>query len=274
MRWGWQMSCSVWGVPRLPTRHALSRQDLVWCMYEAADECWEQARVAGSKVTVLSDYEEALVLGNGELLRRAISNLISNALKYGGESGPVEVSLQQVGKDWEVSVRDFGPGIPEVERERLFQRFSRLPSAVQRGLPGIGLGLAMVKTVAERHRGSIRAEFPKDGGSRFRAETARHARLNPRMRTACSLILPAHYRQQDFLDFHRRDAQEVAEHVTEHGLDKGLVWAGHPACLSFRFRADCVEVALAVDGAVALDDTALKHIAQRMLGLTQGVEGF
>lgn len=143
--------------------------DLMPLVDEAMDQCWELARNGGTRVEfAMGDITEALVIGNGELLRRAIVNLLGNAIKYGGDSGAVvEVQLERAGEAWQIAVRDHGPGIPPEERDRLFQRFSRLPSAVRRGLPGIGLGLAMVRTVAERHGGAASVEFPRDGGSRF-----------------------------------------------------------------------------------------------------------
>lgn len=142
--------------------------DLVLLLYEAADACWEQARVAGTRVEVdTGGHDHAPARGSHELLRRAVVNLLSNAIKYAGDCGPVLLRLHRAQANWEVNVRDRGPGVPEEERSRLFERFSRLPSAVRRGLPGIGLGLAMVRTVAERHSGSVRAEFPREGGARF-----------------------------------------------------------------------------------------------------------
>lgn len=142
--------------------------DLIQLMHEAADECWTQARAGATRIEVdQGGVDEALARGNGELLRRALVNLLGNAIKYGGDCGPVQLALRRAGTAWEIAVRDRGPGIPEEERNRLFERFSRLPSAIRRGLPGIGLGLAMARTVAERHGGAIRAEFPRDGGSRF-----------------------------------------------------------------------------------------------------------
>lgn len=141
--------------------------DLLAVIQDACELCWAQARSAGVVITPhTSGLDEARVLGSHELLHRALGNLLSNAIKYGG-AGEVELGLSARGTDWCLSVRDHGPGIPEGDRERLFQRFARMPDAVRRGLPGSGLGLLMVRTVAERHGGHVEASFPTDGGCCF-----------------------------------------------------------------------------------------------------------
>ena len=88
------------------------------------------------------------------------------------------------------------------------------------------------------------------------------------------LPLPADYRQADVLNFHRRDAQAVAERVTADGLDKGMLWQGLPACLSLRFIEWRATVALHVDGDAAPDGGAVRALAMRLLGLTQPVAAF
>ncbi|WP_394561518.1 DNA-3-methyladenine glycosylase family protein [Aquipseudomonas alcaligenes] len=88
------------------------------------------------------------------------------------------------------------------------------------------------------------------------------------------LTLPDDYRVTDLLAFHRRDAQALAERVTESGLDKGILWGGQPACLGLRFAAGRVQVSLQVDGDAGADAQALRGLAERMLGLTQAVQAF
>ena len=92
---------------------------------------------------------------------------------------------------------------------------------------------------------------------------------------ACRIRLPKGFRQSDVLTFHRRDAEQVSERTDGRLLQKGLVWDGHPACLSLRFSERSVAVQLVVDGCVdPARQQAMKNIAQRMLGLTQRVEVF
>ena len=93
-------------------------------------------------------------------VRRAISNLIDNALRYGAE--PIEVEVKKGPAIVTVEVRDRGPGIPPGETERLKRPFARLDSA--RGGPaGAGLGLAIVERVAHAHGGKLEL-LPREGG--------------------------------------------------------------------------------------------------------------
>jgi two-component system, OmpR family, sensor histidine kinase MprB len=103
--------------------------------------------------------EPSVVTGAPDRLGRAVNNLLDNAAQH---SDRIEV---RVGADGSVAVRDHGPGIPESDREHLFDRFYR--GATARGRPGSGLGLAIVRQVAESHGGSVRVESPEDGGARF-----------------------------------------------------------------------------------------------------------
>jgi len=93
-------------------------------------------------------------------LRRAVSNLIDNALRYAGE--PVEVAARAAGRDIVIEVLDRGPGIPEGEIERLKQPFTRLDPA-RSGRGGAGLGLAIVERVARAHGGRLELA-PRPGG--------------------------------------------------------------------------------------------------------------
>lgn len=88
------------------------------------------------------------------------------------------------------------------------------------------------------------------------------------------LALPADYRVNDLLNFHRRDVQAVAEHVADAGLDKGILWQGVPARLSLRFVDDEIKASLEADGEVAIDPQALRSLVAHMLGLTQPVQAF
>ena len=113
---------------------------------------------------------EVFVAGDERLLRRALRNLLENARRYGG--GEVTVSLQSSVRGRAgatVQVCDRGAGVPAPMRERIFEPFFRLPGhAEQAG--GVGLGLSLVKQIAERHRGSVRCEPREGGGSCFTIE--------------------------------------------------------------------------------------------------------
>jgi two-component system sensor histidine kinase MprB len=125
---------------------------------ELVDEAVGRSRKRYPDVEIVAtDLRPCLVEGDPERLARAVGNLIDNAAKYSPEGGRVEVSVD----DGEMAVRDRGPGIPEDEAPKVFERFYRGSRA--RGRPGSGLGLAIVKQVVEGHGGSVSVE-PADGG--------------------------------------------------------------------------------------------------------------
>jgi len=93
---------------------------------------------------------------------RAVTNLLDNAAKWSPAGAIVEVSV----RDGEVIVRDHGPGVAPEDAPHVFDRFWRAPNA--RGMPGSGLGLSIVKDVAEKHGGSVTLEPAIGGGARFR----------------------------------------------------------------------------------------------------------
>ena len=105
------------------------------------------------------------VLGDERLLRRALRNLLENARRYGG--GEVLVQLAMLAdRRIELQVCDRGPGVPQDMRERIFEPFFRLPGHAELA-GGVGLGLSLVKQIAQRHQGSVRCTARTGGGSCF-----------------------------------------------------------------------------------------------------------
>jgi two-component system OmpR family sensor kinase len=100
----------------------------------------------------LAGCDPASVLGEEDALRLMLRNLVDNAVRYTSRGGRVDVSVRAGGEGAQIEVADTGPGIPPSERERVFDRFHRLPGT---GAQGSGLGLAIARRVAERHGGSI-----------------------------------------------------------------------------------------------------------------------
>jgi len=108
------------------------------------------------------------VLGDRTLLRRLVRNLVENARRYGGE-GPVSVSVTHEDGRAVLEVTDRGPGVPEAERQRIFEPFYRLAGGHESGR-GSGLGLALVLDIARRHGGDAVCLAAEGGGSRFRVD--------------------------------------------------------------------------------------------------------
>lgn len=109
-----------------------------------------------------------IVSGDRPTLRQALLNLVDNAIKYSPEATRV---LVRVGRDsdraW-VEVKDEGPGIPLEERDRIFERFYRIDASRSREMGGTGLGLSLVRGIAEAHAGHVELETEKGRGSVFR----------------------------------------------------------------------------------------------------------
>jgi signal transduction histidine kinase len=99
-------------------------------------------------------------------LEQVLTNLLDNAVKYSPQGGDVDVALSEAADGTiEIAVRDFGSGIVPERRERIFERFYRAHEHDYAG--GMGLGLYISKQIVELHGGTLRAEFPEDGGTRF-----------------------------------------------------------------------------------------------------------
>ena len=141
---------------RLDAARDTVRQDPIDLLGLVAEEAARvSAHVEGSAVGVRGDER---------LLRRAVRNLIDNAQRYGG--GAIDVVLATVATGVEVRVCDRGPGVPHTLRERIFEPFYRLPGHAETA-GGVGLGLSLVKQIAERHSGCVRCEPREGGGSCF-----------------------------------------------------------------------------------------------------------
>jgi len=121
--------------------------------------------VAGDRGIVISAgaVTETRVDGDRDLLLQAVCNLLDNAVKYSPESGTVRVIVSEQDGVARISISDQGPGIPESEREHVFDRLVRLD--VSRSTPGSGLGLSLVRAIARLHRGDCRIDSVRSGGT-------------------------------------------------------------------------------------------------------------
>ena len=109
------------------------------------------------------------VVADRTRLEQALSNLVDNALKYTEQGRVILRAGRAAGAAW-VEVDDTGPGIPEAEQERIFERFYRVDKARSRERGGTGLGLAIVRHIAELHGGRVRVTSELGRGSTFRIE--------------------------------------------------------------------------------------------------------
>ena len=133
----------------------------------AAEEC---SRV-NAELQAEAQAPALLLRGSPRLLRRLLRNLLENARRY--SNGEITLTLSAGGSAAVplavIRVNDRGPGVPAAQRERIFEPFYRLPGASERE-GGVGLGLALVKSIAERHGGTVRCEDNPGGGASFVVE--------------------------------------------------------------------------------------------------------
>ena len=135
-------------------RVAFTELDLYRLTEEAVHAIQTSATMARIKLTI-APGSEVPVFGDPTRLHQLLGNILSNAIKFSPPGGRVHVIVDNVDAYARVQVLDEGPGIPEGERDQLFERFYRLASSTEMGVPGTGLGLAIAKSVAEAHEGFV-----------------------------------------------------------------------------------------------------------------------
>ncbi|MGH2850628.1 MAG: HAMP domain-containing sensor histidine kinase [Solirubrobacteraceae bacterium] len=119
-----------------------------------------KARAPRATITLTADAD-AVVCGDPDALERIMRNLLDNALAAIEPGGRVDVQLRRLDAHVEALVTDDGPGVPETERERIFERFVRLDP----GKPGHGLGLAIAQRIARQHNGELTCDSVPAGAS-------------------------------------------------------------------------------------------------------------
>lgn len=118
-------------------------------------------------IQIFFSHEPVYIMGNTVLIGELISNLLSNAVKYNTEKGVIRVFVGATPKGAEISVKDSGIGIPEKDRERIFERFYRVDKSHSKTVGGTGLGLSIVKHVCNLHHGTVRLKSEVGKGSTF-----------------------------------------------------------------------------------------------------------
>jgi PAS domain S-box-containing protein len=134
---------------------------------DIAEEYWQHAHLAGIKLHVDVADDISPVVGDGSLIRQAITNLIGNGIKYAPDSGPMWLKAEQQNGELILSVQDSGPGIPKQDQLRLFEKFYRVKQRGTEKIKGSGLGLAIVRSIAERHGGRVWCSSQQGEGCTF-----------------------------------------------------------------------------------------------------------
>jgi two-component system sensor histidine kinase CpxA len=124
---------------------------------DAVEEAIQHEKTEGAKIeTAIS--AGLFVSADPELLLRALSNLLRNAIRYGADAGPIRIQAARQEQTVTITITDCGPGVPEAELEKIFDAFYRVDASRNRQTGGSGLGLAIVKTCIDSCNGSVTAE--------------------------------------------------------------------------------------------------------------------
>jgi PAS domain S-box-containing protein len=126
----------------------------------------QQQAASGHEMGVHTDDAPVVGVWDADRIERIVENLISNAVKYSPDGGPIELTVRREGDEAVLSVADGGIGIAAADLPHIFERFYR-SAAAERGISGFGIGLAAVRAITERHGGTIEVESTEGRGTTF-----------------------------------------------------------------------------------------------------------
>jgi signal transduction histidine kinase len=145
-----------------PEEQSLEIVSLGKVLAEVIRDCALEAEIRGCRIA-LSGSSGGEILGNRELLRRAVENVMSNGIRYSPERSTIDVLLAEDSDAAEIAIRDYGPGVPEDTLTRIFDPFFRVEEARDAMGGGSGLGLSIAKRAVLVHHGTISAENASPG---------------------------------------------------------------------------------------------------------------
>jgi two-component system sensor histidine kinase MprB len=163
-----ELTTLVGDLVELARDEPLSRDPEPLDLADVVTQAVDRVRLRAQEVEVEVDLTPWMVIGEPQLLERAITNLLDNAAKWSPPGGTIRVTL----REGRVTITDEGPGIAAEDLPHIFDRFYR--SSEARTLPGSGLGLSIVKRAAERHGGTVEVSSPPDGGTVFTLTLPEH----------------------------------------------------------------------------------------------------
>jgi signal transduction histidine kinase len=154
-----------------------ARRDAMY-LEELAEEMVKAARVVASTKDVEVTFEPAPsspFVGDEDLLRRLLGNLLDNAVRHTPAGGTVDLALRTTATSYEFVVRDAGPGVPAEDQPHIFERFFRADRSRSRDLGdgGAGLGLSLARWIARQHGGDVRLTTSSAAGSTFTVQLPR-----------------------------------------------------------------------------------------------------
>jgi two-component system sensor histidine kinase CpxA len=147
-----------------PESRNLLALDLRHVVEDVIEDSQVEADARSVKLTAMGDSGALEAMGDRELLRRAIENVVRNAIRYAPEHSSVEITLKRESRQAVIAIRDFGPGVPEESLPHLFKPFYRAEADRNRNSGGgVGLGLSIAERAVAVHNGRIRASNAKPG---------------------------------------------------------------------------------------------------------------
>jgi signal transduction histidine kinase len=129
---------------------------------EVVEDCQVEAEARGCRIA-LSAIPKIAIRGDRELLRRAVENVVRNSIRYTPSGSAVDVELQAASNAARISVRDYGPGVPEPALFKIFQPFFRVDDSRDSATGGVGLGLAIARRAISVHHGRLWAQNVQPG---------------------------------------------------------------------------------------------------------------
>jgi signal transduction histidine kinase/ActR/RegA family two-component response regulator len=195
------------------------------------------AEAKGIKLINLLDPAAGPISGDPNRLQQVVWNLISNAIKFTGRNGRVEVLLERVNSHIEITVSDTGIGIAPAFLPHVFDRFRQADASATRTVKGLGLGLSIVKHLVEQHGGTVRVTSPGEGrGATFSVELPltvahRNTESGDRLHPTGSRSVAAEFKRLDLSGIKvlvvedQHDARELIKRVLEESAAE-VVTAG------------------------------------------------
>jgi signal transduction histidine kinase len=130
---------------------------------ETVDDCRVEAQLFRGCSLQVTGQLTGETLGDHELLRRAVENVVRNAIRYSPERSAIDITLQETPADKTITVRDYGPGVPAESVGQIFEPFFRCDDARETDTGGIGLGLSIARRAIHLHHGTISAQNASPG---------------------------------------------------------------------------------------------------------------
>jgi PAS domain S-box-containing protein len=199
----------------------------------AIESCAEEIRQCGHELTVTEPQLPLYVYGDAARLAQVFANLLDNACKYTPRGGRVSVTLAARESQVSVCIRDTGIGIPAERREAIFQMFSQLDSPMDRSYGGLGIGLALSKTLVEMHGGTLEVSSEGIGrGSAFTVSLPMERRRSMDVLDDArrgEMPGPGAYRRVLVVDDNRDSADSLARLLTMHGHEVAAAYDGEEA---------------------------------------------